>query len=121
MELVSTLKNKLHRAEMDMYNSEYPSEFNDILSKTVYFGDRDWTWEEMLDRYPEHIPSLIEKGFLTFGSLTRDFKIYAYDMFKMRINHYCPIGESWKEFVNKTNHSNSDSDYNDNYSKHEMT
>lgn len=35
MELVSDLKARLHKAEIAMYNSEYPEEFKDILSKSV--------------------------------------------------------------------------------------
>jgi len=118
MELVSELRERLHKAEMAMYNSVYPEEFKDILPQTFFFGDRDWTWEEMLDRYPEQIPILIEKCYLTFNDTTRDFKAYAHEMSKMRINHYCPFGESWKGFVKKTSYN--ESNYDDNYSKHEM-
>ena len=120
MELISDLKRRLHEAEIAMYNSEYPSEFSGLLQQTVFFDGRDWTWEEMLDKYPEQIPTLRKKGFMTFSKLTEDFATYASDMARMRISHFCPFGDSWKEFVKNSNNSSSDYNYNDNYSCHEV-
>lgn len=118
MELVHDLKERLEKAQNAMYNSEYPEEFKEILSQKIFFDGKETLLEDIMDTCPQMIPLLITTDNLDFGKYTKEFALYAYDTVRMRVNHYCPVGESWKAFVKRTN--NLDSNYGDNYSKHEM-
>lgn len=120
MELVCDLKKRLHDAQTAMLYSQYPKEFETILSQTVTVDGKTINLSELLDTNPFKIVLMVQRENIDFGEFTNEFGLYARDMVAMRNNHYCNAGESWKEFI-KRRSAPAEYTFGDNYSRHEMT
>lgn len=119
MDLVSDLQKRLSQAQRAMYFSKYPEEFKSILSQTVRSNDgEEITVEELLDTRPSLLLECIRKGEVTDDKYINEFNTYVGDVCRMRINHYCKQGQSWKS-VAENPYPKVPSTYGDNYSRHE--
>ena len=119
-ELECDLKRRIHDAQTAMLYSQYPKEFENILSQTVTVDGKTMTLSELLDTDPFRIVLMVQRDNADFGEFTNKFGLYARDMVAMRNNHYCTAGESWKEFT-KRRSAPAEHTPGDNYSRHEMT
>lgn len=120
MELACDLQRRLYDAQTAMLYSQYPKEFEKILSQTVTVDGKTMSLSELLDTNPFKIVLMVQREHADFGEFTDKFALYARDMTAMRNNHYCNTGESWKEFT-KRRGMLAEYTFGDNYSRYEMT
>lgn len=123
-ESIKELKRKISEIRVDMANSNYPSEFEPLLGMEVLDFDGEYHYvSELLDTRPTLLYNLIDldKIQISDNVLKQSFLSYIDDVRRMRINYYCTEPKSWKEhYAAVSKNTWVESDYGDNYSKHEM-
>lgn len=124
-ESIKELERKISEIRVDMANSNYPSEFESLLGMEVLDFDGEYHYvSELLDTRPTLLYNLIDldKIQISDNTLKQSFLSYIDDVRRMRINYYCTEPKSWKEhYAAVSKNTWVLSDYNDNYSRHEMT
>lgn len=123
-ESIKELERKISEIRIDMANSNYPSEFESLLGMEVLAIDNEYHYvSELLDTRPTLLRKLVDSGevIICDDKLKHAFLSYIDDVKRMRINYYCAEPKSWKEhYAVVSKNTWVESDYNDNYSKHEM-
>ena len=128
-ESIKELERRISEIRIDMANSKYPSEFEPLLDIPVQNvpvrnrADEYHYVSELLDTRPTLLYKLIDLGEIQISNedLKQAFLSYIDDVRRMRINYYCTEPKSWKEhYAAVSKNAWVLSDYNDNYSKHEM-
>lgn len=121
---IKELEKQISRIRIDMANSNYPSEFESLLGMEVLDFDGGYHYvSELLDTRPTLLYNLIDldKIQISDNVLKQSFLSYIDDVRRMRINYYCTEPKSWKEhYAAVSKNTWVESDYGDNYSKHEM-
>jgi hypothetical protein len=124
-ESIKELERKISEIRVDMANSNYPSEFGPLLGMEVLAVDGEYHYvSELLDTRPTLLYNLIDldKIQISDNVLKQSFLSYIDDVRRMRVNYYCTEPKSWKEhYAAVSKNTWVLSDYNDNYSRHEMT
>lgn len=124
-ESIKELERKISEIRVDMANSNYPSEFESLLGMEALDFDGEYHYvSELLDTRPTLLYNLIDldKIQISDNALKQSFLSYIDDVRRMRVNYYCTEPKSWKEhYAAVSKNTWALSDYNDNYSRHEMT
>ena len=123
-ESIKELERQISRIKIDMANSNYPSEFESLLGMEVLAVDGEYHYvSELLDTRPTLLYKLVDSGdvIICDDNLKHAFLSYINDVKRMRVNYYCTEPKSWKEhYAAVSKNTWVESDYGDNYSKHEM-
>lgn len=123
-ESIKELERRISKIRIDMANSIYPSEFGSLLGMEVLAVDGEYHYvSELLDTRPTLLRKLVDSGdvIICDDNLKQSFLSYIDDVKRMRVNYYCREPKSWKEhYAEVSKNTWVESNYNDNYSKHEM-